>query len=96
MAGIRLEVPERLMGDFKACEQYGHAMKLKHGKGFKRHTKLDDANMCLYLDMYLPKSEIWARVDMDIVRKDNRGRLQRRQKVNPEDLQTTGEEQEHK
>ena len=73
-AGLRMEVPERLIGDFKALEQYGHAMKEKHGRGFKRHIKIDDSALCLYLDVFLPKKEKWIRVDMDHVREDNKKR----------------------
>ena len=54
LAGIRMEVPERLMSDFKALERYGHAMCEKHGNELKRNIKMDDSAMCLYLDIYLP------------------------------------------
>ena len=77
-AGIRMEIPERLLGDFKALEQYGHAMKEKHGRHFKRHIKTDDSEMNLYLDVYLPAKEKWVRVDMEYVRDDNKKRRDRR------------------
>ena len=86
LAGIRLDIPERLLGDFKSCEQYGHAMKTKHGDGFKRHTKMDDTNQSIYIDMYIPKSQTWVRVDMDMVRRDNKDRQSRKPKVSEEDL----------
>ena len=84
-----LEIPERLLGDFKACEQYGHAMKNKHGVGFKRHTKLDDSLMCVYMEVYLPKKKTWVRVDMVTVSKDNKGRQARRTKATESDLLST-------
>ena len=74
MAGLRLEIPEKLLGDFKSLEQYGHAMREKHGVGFKRHIKLDDSVMGLYMDVYPPQAKQWIRVDMDLVREDNLGR----------------------
>ena len=92
LAGMRLEIPEKLMGDFKACENYGHAMKKKHGAGFKRHTKLDDAELCLYMDLYLPKKKQWTRVDMAAICVDNGARRKRNVSVDDEDLRTTGEE----
>ena len=94
LAGMRLEIPERLLGDFKACEQYGHAMKSKHGIGFKRHTKLDDSRLCLYVDIYLPKPKVWARVDIDVVRKDNDGRAPNGHKLTEADLRSTPENKE--
>ena len=78
LAGVRLEIPERLIGDFKALEQYGHAMKGKHKAGFKRHIKLDDAILGLYLDCFIPKLREWIRIDMDVARKDNKNRLKKR------------------
>ena len=50
-AGIRMQIPERLRGDFKILERYGHAMKNKHKDGFKRHIKIDDTKLCLYMDV---------------------------------------------
>ena len=73
-AGIRMEVPERLLGDYKALEQYGHAMKNKHKIGFKRHIKIDDSGLCLYMDIYVPKAKEWIRVDMELVQEDNKKR----------------------
>ena len=46
-------------------------MKEKIGKGFKRHTKLDDALLCLYLDLYLPGPSKWVRVDVELAKTDN-------------------------
>ena len=48
---------------------------------FKRHTKMDDSRMCLYLDAFIPKLREWVRIDMDVVHKDNEGRLKRRAKL---------------
>ena len=88
-AGLRMEIPDRLLGDHKALEQYGHAMKLKHKDGFRRHIKMDDSGLCLYMDVYLPKQKQWVRVDMDLVKEDNAGRAAKiRKAVNKNDLRT--------
>ena len=73
-----MEKPEKLIGDYKALEQYGHAMKTKHKDGFKRHIKIDDTTMCLYMDVYLPKPKEWMRVDMEHVRADNKARTKKK------------------
>ena len=83
LAGMRLEIPEKLMGEFRALEQYGHAMKGKHGNGFKRHIKMDDMMKCLYIDLYLPKQKEWISVDMDLVLRDNEGRRNKKKKNIP-------------
>ena len=68
--------------------QYGHAMKVKYGVGFKRHTKLDDSKLCVYMDIFLPKHNSWARVDMDVVRRDNDGRQKSQVKIAEADLRS--------
>ena len=81
LAGMRMEVPERLIGDFKTFEQYGHAMREKHGKDFRRHTKLDDTKLCLYMDAFVPKMKAWVRIDVDKAREDNERRRYKASKV---------------
>ena len=80
LAGIRLEIPERLLSDFKSLEQYGHAMKSKHKEKFKRHIKMDDTLMCLYMDVYIPKTDEWIRVDTEHARADNKERAEKKKK----------------
>ena len=95
LAGIRMEVPERLMGEFKALEQYGHNMKTKHKKNFKRHIKIDDSLLCLYIDVFIPKTNQWIRVDMDNVREDNKARLDKKNKgTDKKHLQTCNSDDE--
>ena len=72
-----MEIPERLIGDHKALEMYGHNMKNKHGNGFKRHTKLDDTKLCLYMDAFVPKLKTWVRIEVDQAREDNDRRRSR-------------------
>ena len=81
LAGIRMEIPERLRGDHKALEVYGHHMKTKHGDGFKRHTKLDDEKMCLYMDAYIPRMKSWVRIDVDQAKSDNEKRRKKQVKI---------------
>ena len=89
LAGVRMEVPERLMSDFKSLEQYGHAMREKYGREFKRHTKMDDAGLCVYLDVYLPGPKVWMRVDVDLARKDNQQRLAKKSNTSNSHLLST-------
>ena len=78
LAGVRLEIPDRLRGDFKTLEQYGHALKTKHKDGLKRHIKLDDISKCLYMDTFVPKLKEWIRVDVDMAKKDNEARQKKK------------------
>ena len=90
-----MEVPERLLSDFRALERYGHAMRDKHGTNFKRHATLDDAALCVYLDVYLPQPKIWVRVDAEHARKDNFRRTEKTtKKASPDQLSTAGSEEE--
>ena len=90
-AGVRMEIPERLMADFKALEQYGHALKSKHKNGFKRHIKLDDSNLSLYLDVFLPSQNKWIRVGVDHAREDNKKRMTRTMTKSDMDLLSTSD-----
>ena len=93
-AGLRLEIPEKLMGDFKSLEQYGHAMRGKHGNGLKRHIKMDDSIKGLYIDLYLPKQKEWVRVDLDIANRDNKSRRTQKSKKIPTSQLFTSESAE--
>ena len=94
-AGLRMEIPERLIADFKALEQYGHALKSKHKNGFKRHIKLDDSCLGLYLDVFLPKQAKWIRVDVEHARMDNKRRTARTMKKSDMDqLSTCGDSED--
>ena len=99
-AGLRMEIPDRMRGDFKQLEQYGHAMREKHGEGLKRHIKMDDAGMFLYIDLYIPKMKQWTRVDMALVKKDNTKRAAKKAvKIDANLLMTAdtdGEEEKEK
>ena len=64
-------------------------MRNKHGPGFKRHIKTDDSSLSLYLDVYVPKTKEWMRVDMDLVLADNKGRREKKAKISSKKLLTT-------
>ena len=81
LAGIRLELPDRLLADFKSLEQYGHALRAKHKAGLKRHIKMDDARLCLYMDVFVPRIKEWTRVDVEMARSDNAARIKRSSKL---------------
>ena len=89
LAGLRMEIPERLMGDFKTLEMYGHNMKQKHGKQFKRHIKTDDTTLGLYMDAYIPKLKKWTRLDIDTAKEDNNGRREKERKLSDKGLFST-------
>ena len=93
---MRIEIPEKLMGDFKCLEQYGHAMKTKHKAGFKRHIKMDDADTCLYMDAFIPKVKDWVRIDLDVARADNEKRMKKKATSVRIDLLCTVDSEEEK
>ena len=86
-----MEIPERLLGDFKTLERYGHAMKKKHKSNFKRHIKMDDSGLCLYMDAYIPKAGDWVRIDMDIAKADNAKRQKKISQLTEKKLLCTAE-----
>ena len=93
---MRMEIPEKLLGDFKCLERYGHALKEKHKEGFKRHIKMDDANMCLYMDAFIPRVKEWVKVDMDLAREDGARRAKKRSEIAEKKLLYTVESDDEK
>ena len=89
LAGMRMQIPERLLGDQKTFEQYGHNMWKKHGKQFKRHIKLDDSSLTLYMDAFIPKIKKWIRIEIDVAREDNSKRKARMETVTDKNLLST-------
>ena len=76
-AGVRLEAPEHLTGQFQDFLAYGRVLHGIHGSGFKRNIKFDDRERSLYMDVKLPKADEWFRVDHDLAienRRERRGR----------------------
>ena len=67
-----------------------HNLKNKHGLGFKRHTKLDDSKLCLYMDAFIPKLGEWIRIDVDQAKEDSDKRRSRAKKaVNAKNVLST-------
>lgn len=56
-AGIRLDIPQHLMGSFKTLEAFGFGLKRRHGKGFRKHIKFDDFTEELYIQVGMRKDE---------------------------------------
>ena len=71
--GLRLEIPDHLMGTFKVLERYGHHLKARHGEGLRRHIRFDDYNSTLVMDYALPNKDTWERTDFENAREEMRG-----------------------
>jgi hypothetical protein len=67
-AGIKLEVPAHLMGDFSILQSHGHDLRTKFGKDFKRHFKFDDARELIYLEVKLPGEDKWNKISAGLAR----------------------------
>ena len=50
--------------------------------------------MAVYLDVFLPKTKSWVRVDVELARKDNNRRLNKKSKKADNDLLTTASDSE--
>lgn len=61
--GIRMHVPTHLMGKQKAFNSHGFALKTKYGSGLKRHTRFDDLEQDIVMDVKLPGDSEWYTVD---------------------------------
>ena len=68
-AGLRLNVPQHLIGLFKMYEVHGGKLKQRYGNGLKRSIKFDDATYSLAMDVRLPDEKEWIRLNShDIIR----------------------------
>ena len=56
-AGIRLDIPNHLMGVFKTLESFGFALRRKHGGQLKKHIKLDEFSETLYIQVGIKKDD---------------------------------------
>ena len=65
-AGIKMEIPQYLLGVFNLLQDHGHELKRKFGEGFKRHVKFDDFNQSLFLEVKFPGNEKWHIVTPEI------------------------------
>lgn len=69
-AGLRLEVPCHLTGQFKCLERYGHILKKKFGHEFRWHINYDDIDLSLKLSVRGPGDEAWERIDWETAKKE--------------------------
>ena len=69
-AGLRLEIPEALMPQFRLLSRFGTRLRARHGAGTKRHVKFDDLDCTLYMNIKLPGDETWSKVSVDTARAD--------------------------
>ena len=85
-AGVRIDVPQHLNGQFQDFLAYGRALHKTHGRGFKRHVKFDDQDECLYMNIKLPNTEEWLYVDHAMAMESRKMRLQRNTAITRERL----------
>ena len=71
-AGLRLEVPCHLTGQFKCLERCGQLLKSKEGSNFKWHINYDDINLSLCLSVKGAGDESWVRVGVEEAKKELR------------------------
>ena len=58
-AGIRVVIPQHLKGVAKLFEEYGRRLRAKH-RGAKHHTKFDDIDRGLFLNIRLREDQTWT------------------------------------
>ena len=66
-AGIRLEIPDALMWQFRLLSRFGTRIRARHGLGTKRHVKFDDEEGALYMNIKLPGDETRSRVSVRLI-----------------------------
>ena len=69
-AGLRLEIPNELMSQFRLLTRFGTRLRARHGAGTKRHVKFDDIEGSLYMNIKLPGDESWSKVSVETARLD--------------------------
>ena len=69
-AGLRLEIPDELLSQFRILSRFGTRLRSRHGLGTKRHIKFDDMDGSLFMNIKLPGNEAWSRVSVDTAMAD--------------------------
>ena len=69
-AGVRLEVPPKLVDTFCLLSRFGTGLRARHGEGTKRHIKFDGYNESLFTVIKLPGDDHWTRVTPAMARKN--------------------------
>ena len=67
-AGIMMEIPDYLIGDFKLLQRHGHNLRAEYGDQFKRLIKLCDETKGLKLDVLFPGESAWECVTPELAR----------------------------
>ena len=65
-AGLRLDIPEYLKGNFRILEEHANGIRSLYGENVKRNIKFDDINQDLMLDIKLPTSSTWHNITMAV------------------------------
>ena len=68
-AGIRLDIPDYLAGDFKTLTDYGIRMRHLHGKTTRRYIKYDEDNYTIYLELRLPHGRSYLKITPDLAKR---------------------------
>ena len=71
-AGIRLDIPPHLHGVFKLLESHANRVRSNYKEGMKRSIKFNDVERSLSLDIKLPHSTKWHRVEPALARESRR------------------------
>ena len=64
-AGLRLEIPDELMKQFRILSRFGTRLRARHGLGTKRHIKFEDMDASLFMNIKLPGDDAWSKVTVD-------------------------------
>ena len=75
-AGIKIEVPDHLLGIFKLLHRHGHQLRDRYGPEFKRHVRFWDEEQSLRLEVRFPGTTEWERITPQLARE-----LEAQQKV---------------
>ena len=62
-AGIRLDIPQHLLGVFKTLEAFGYALKRQHGNSFRKHVKFDEYARTLYIQVGIKNQDSDERIE---------------------------------
>ena len=72
-AGLRLEILDELMRQFRILSRFGTRLRARHGLGTKRHIKFDDMDGSLFMNIKLPGDDTWSEVTVDTAMEDMDG-----------------------
>ena len=67
-AGMRMDVPATLVDAHKLLNDLGYQIKRRFGEETRKYVKFDSDKENLYLEVRLPGSFNWLRIDTDMAR----------------------------